>query len=320
MKKTAAVVSLLLAGTLNALCFALDKNAIVEHIRESYSFPPGIDVVLGDPKPSEVPGFDVLDLKISRGDRQQTDKLYISKNGRYYVLGGFKDLQYSPDKERAKKIDISKSPVRGSKTAPVTVVEYTDFQCPYCEIGYQVMRKKIMREFPTQIRWVYKSLPLKSIHPWAEPAAIGAECAHLQGEDKFWAMHDALFSSQRLINLRNVHSVLDGFSKGENLESVLPDFKQMLDDPAKKAEAGQMAKDYGEAQSTLKQMDAKKFKICYEGKESSKAVDRDVAEAEHLSIPGTPAFVIEGRLIPSADYDSLKQTIQESLKRHEKNS
>jgi len=279
MKIQTVVSSLLLCALLSSSAFAIDKAAIVEHVRETYSFPPGLDVSLSDPKPSEIPGFDVMDLKISRGTNQQVEKLYISRSGRYYVLGGFKDLQYSPDKERLSKMQLANAPIRGNKQAPVTVVEYTDFQCPFCQVGYQVMRQQIMKEYPDKVRWVYKSLPLKSIHPWAETAAIGAECAHLQGEDKFWTMHDTLFDHQKEITVRNINDKVVDFAKAAGLAP-------------------------------------QKFAACFKGRESLNVVNKDLKEAEDLNIPGTPAFVINGRLIPSADYDSIKQSIEEALKKH----
>lgn len=285
MKFRTGVSVLLLSAALSSPALAVNKAAIIEHIRESYpNIPPEAEITLSDPKPSEVQGFDVADFKLdinsARGTIHQADKLYVSKDGRYYLLGGFKDLRQSPDKERMGKIDLSNAPVRGKKKAPVAVVEYTDFQCPYCEMGYRVMRYKIMKEFGDKVRWVYKSLPLKSIHPWAEPAAIGAACAYRQGEAKFWIVHDAIFDHQKDISLRNVDDKLAEYTKSGGL-------------------------------------DAKKFEACYKGRETSAAVDKDVAEAENLSIPGTPAFVINGRLIPSADYDSIKQSIESALKKHE---
>src|SRR5579863_8850028 len=203
-KTQAVMAALLLAGALAAPVLALDKAAIVENVRETYSFPPGVDVTLGDPKPSEVPGFDVLDMTITHGERRQNEKLYLSTGGRYYVVGGFKDLKFSPDKDRAQKMDLANAPVRGNKKSAVKVVEYTDFQCPYCQMGYQVMRNQIMKDYGTKIQWIYKSLPLREIHPWAQSAALGAECAHKQGEAKFWTMHDDIFDHQKEINVRNV--------------------------------------------------------------------------------------------------------------------
>ena len=82
---------------------------------------------------------------------------------------------------------------KGPEDAIITVTEYTDFQCPYCSMA-QVEFEKLMEMYPDDVRLVYRSLPLVSIHPNAQVAAQAAEAAGLQG--KFWEMYDALFTKQ----------------------------------------------------------------------------------------------------------------------------
>ncbi|MFH0928226.1 MAG: thioredoxin domain-containing protein [bacterium] len=83
--------------------------------------------------------------------------------------------------------------LRGNKNASVVIIEYSDFQCPYCSKQHPVMQQ-LMTEFPNQIAWVHRNFPLTSIHPQAEPAANAAECASEQG--KFWEFADALYGNQ----------------------------------------------------------------------------------------------------------------------------
>ena len=85
----------------------------------------------------------------------------------------------------------------------MVVVEYTDYECFFCEKGYRIM-KNVMEEFPGKVRWLYKSLPLNSIHPWAQRAAVASECAGLQGQDKLWLLHDAFFEAQSAIKRNNI--------------------------------------------------------------------------------------------------------------------
>jgi protein-disulfide isomerase len=84
-------------------------------------------------------------------------------------------------------------PQRGSPQAPVTIVEFSDFQCPYCGRFTPVLAQ-VMTAYPTQVRLVYRYLPLSTLHPDAEKAAEAAVCANNQG--KFWEMHDTLFAEQ----------------------------------------------------------------------------------------------------------------------------
>ncbi|MBI5597174.1 MAG: thioredoxin domain-containing protein, partial [Elusimicrobia bacterium] len=206
-----------------------------------------------------------------------SETLWVSDDGKHYLLGGFKDLSVHPDQERLAKMDLSGSPARGPKDAKVTVVQYTDFQCPFCSKGYELMRDGIMKEFAGKVRWVYKSLPLTSIHPWAEPAALAAECAKLQGTDMFWTLHDKLFENQREVTLENLDEKAAGYLKGAKA-------------------------------------DLKKFEACTEAKKTMAAVARDSAEADALGISGTPAFVVNGHFVSGADYGTIKRVVEESLK------
>jgi protein-disulfide isomerase len=83
--------------------------------------------------------------------------------------------------------------VQGPDDAPVTLVEYGDYQCPYCGAAHPVV-KALQNRFGDQLRFVFRNFPLTEIHPLAEPAAETAEFAGAHG--RFWDMHDALYENQ----------------------------------------------------------------------------------------------------------------------------
>lgn len=83
--------------------------------------------------------------------------------------------------------------IRGSKDAKVTLVEFSDFECPFCG-RFKPTVDQVLRDYGDKIRLVYKHFPLDSIHPFARPAAEASECAAEQG--KFWEYHDGLFTNQ----------------------------------------------------------------------------------------------------------------------------
>jgi protein-disulfide isomerase len=83
-------------------------------------------------------------------------------------------------------------PTNGPEDAPITIVEFSDFQCPFCGRFYNETYQPLLDAYPGQIRFVYRHLPLTSIHPEAFPAAEASMCANEQGS--FWQYHDALFS------------------------------------------------------------------------------------------------------------------------------
>ncbi len=86
---------------------------------------------------------------------------------------------------------------QGPETAPVTLVEYGDYECPYCGEAYPIV-KEIQRRLRDRLRFVFRNFPLTQSHPHAEHAAEAAEAAAVQG--KFWEMHDSLFEHQRALD------------------------------------------------------------------------------------------------------------------------
>lgn len=85
----------------------------------------------------------------------------------------------------------------GNLNADLVIVEYGDYQCPYCGAAYPVL-KELMSQFGNQIKFVFRNFPLSEMHQYARAAALSAEAAGLQG--KFWEMHDAIYENQRDLN------------------------------------------------------------------------------------------------------------------------
>ena len=91
-------------------------------------------------------------------------------------------------------VNVGESPTKGQATAPVTIAEFAEFQCPFCLTVNQTLQQ-IQEKYKGRLRFVWKHLPLVSIHSHAMDAAIAAEAAHNQG--KFWEYHDKLFANQK---------------------------------------------------------------------------------------------------------------------------
>ena len=86
-----------------------------------------------------------------------------------------------------------KDHIQGSESATVEIVEFGDYECPYCGDAYPIV-KEIQETFGDQISFAFRNFPLQEAHPFAFPAALAAEAAAVQG--KFWEMHDALYDNQ----------------------------------------------------------------------------------------------------------------------------
>lgn len=85
----------------------------------------------------------------------------------------------------------------GDNGSNVVIVEYGDYQCPYCGAAYPVL-KEMLKVYSKDLEFVFRNFPLSEMHPMARPAAIAAEAASLQG--KFWEMHDAIYENQDSLN------------------------------------------------------------------------------------------------------------------------
>ncbi len=124
------------------------------------------------------------------------------------------------------QIAIAGSPARGPETAPIVMVEFSDFECPYCAKATGEI-KQIMAAYPNQIRLVYKQFPL-SMHPHAGMAALASLAAEEQG--KFWELHDLMFSHYRELSGEHI------LAWAQELGLDMPKFKAAMEDPKYKAE------------------------------------------------------------------------------------
>jgi protein-disulfide isomerase len=109
-------------------------------------------------------------------------------------------------------VELTNAPQRGPADAPVTIVEFSDFQCPFCKRAQSIIQQ-VRERYPTQVNWRFKDLPLNSIHPAAQAAAEAARCAGEQ--DKFWEYRDALFEAEQITE--NMHK---GVAESVGLDSA----------------------------------------------------------------------------------------------------
>ncbi|MFA5994948.1 MAG: thioredoxin domain-containing protein [Patescibacteria group bacterium] len=96
---------------------------------------------------------------------------------------------------------IDNDPAMGNAKAPMQIIAFEDFQCPYCEQAYAIERQ-LVQKYPNDILFVYRDFPLTTLHAQAWPAALAANCANEQ--NKFWAYHDLMFAEQKNITQANI--------------------------------------------------------------------------------------------------------------------
>jgi protein-disulfide isomerase len=135
-------------------------------------------------------------------------------------------------------VDPDRDHVRGPDSAPVTLIEYGDYECPYCGQAEVVIRE-LLDEFGDELRYVWRHLPLNDVHPHAQMAAEAAEAAGAQGA--FWPMHDRLLGSQDELTVRD----LKGYA--EELEL---DTERFWDELRRRQHADRIADDVASADAS----------------------------------------------------------------------
>lgn len=123
---------------------------------------------------------------------RQTTALLLLVAGLTLAIFAWVVLRQRPQLQPSLPTANADDPSRGPSDAPVTIIEYGDFQCPFCQQMADSLAQLTAR-YPSQARHVWKDYPLAS-HPEARPAALAARCAHRQGQ--FWPFHDRLFQQQ----------------------------------------------------------------------------------------------------------------------------
>ncbi|MDO8633450.1 MAG: DsbA family protein [Candidatus Wildermuthbacteria bacterium] len=167
--------------------------------------------------------------------------------------------------------------VRGPFDAPVTIVEFSDLECPFCK-AFHATVQQALDEYGDKVRWVYKHFPLDNLHPKADKEAEAAECAgELGGDDKFWEYIDRVFE-------------VTPSNNGLDL-ALLP----------------QIAKDLG--------LDEAAFKSCLDSGKYADRVEADYQQGVQAGVTGTPGSFVNGVPVKGAvPYAVLKSAIEEELK------
>src|SRR5580698_5915758 len=172
---------------------------IERQVRSYYKIPAEVKVLVGAPSPSpDFPNYDSVVVTIDGGGEKKQDlKFVVSKDGSSLVRTIKFDLNKDPYTEMMSKIDTSGRPSRGAKAFKVVVVNFDDFECPFCSRMHQTLFPEILKEYGDRVTFIYKDYPLTEIHPWAFHAAIDANCLAAQSGDAYWDFADYIHANQR---------------------------------------------------------------------------------------------------------------------------
>jgi len=134
------------------------QKSVEAYLRNLYALGPNVQLTVSVPKESEVPGLLETTVDVKDGENSQSAKFYLSTDGKYLVRGEISDLSKDPLAETRARIQMNDAPSLGDPKAAVTLVEFSDFQCPVCRSLHDALRG-MLPNFP-QVRVVFKDFPL----------------------------------------------------------------------------------------------------------------------------------------------------------------
>jgi protein-disulfide isomerase len=247
---------------------------IESFLRNLFSWGPDFEVKLGPYKDATIPGYYEVGIEVKYKDQDQRGVVYASKDGAYIIRGELYKTSEDPFASVRKDLSTNGSPSKGPADSKITLVEFSDFECPHCRQLHEYL--KTLEQKYSQVRIVFKNYPIEAIHPWAMTAAIAGHCAYEVSSDAFWKMEAAIFDQQDVISAENAYEKLIDAAVASGLQRDA--FRACLADPAAK-----------------------------------EGVKSDLAVGQKLGVNSTPTVFINGREAVGGDPSAVEQLIDYEL-------
>ncbi len=270
--------------------FAQEDSAVhaaIETFKSQVRLPQGAEVKFIEKKESPIPGFYSVKMVILTPSKEFPVVVYVDSKGETVILGnliikGENVTRKEAGEPKARKIDMGlfdmdKSAHRGAAQAKMTIVEFSNFQCPFCVKSWKKM-KEFLERHPQEIRYVFKNFPLQSRGIQFDLSEMAAATLDVS-QEAFWAVHDFFFSDEGQTLVKKEKEILK-----KKIEEILKD----------------------------KSYDEKGFQAALQAGRGKKRVEEDMLTGNKIGVRGTPTIVINGDFIGSTITDKM---VEEYLKK-----
>ena len=277
--KSIAICLMIAAGLTSAAeKTAFDKATLETYLRHKELWIPAVAVKIDDPKDSkEMPGYVEVTVHLTFNGNTLEQHYFLSKDGKKIFQGDVYDIDQSPFQGNIDKLDVKGAPSLGPADAPITVVVFSDFQCPMCRQEADVIHKELTAAYPDKVRVYFRDYPLESLHNWARSAAIAGRCVYKSNPAAFWDFHDWVFENQNYIGLDNLNSKIQEFAAS-------------------------------------KSMDGMQLSRCIESKSTAAEVNASQEMGKSLGLSATPTIFVNGRRFEGAvPWENLQAIIKAEL-------
>jgi len=218
------------------------------------------DIQLGPPTTTPVPGISTRTVTVTNAEGQKLQvELFVGVHGDKGILTQrfeYFDIANPWARIDLKSVHLTDRATLGPADAPVTIIEFADFQCPHCRRAFDEIETLVNTTYKGRVKLVWKNFPL-NIHPWAEQAAIAAECARQQNPQQFWEFARALYRDQDEITPENLREHIDSYTSALGL-------------------------------------DGKALNACVLGKTAEAQIEEDKKDAQAIQVNSTPSFIVNG--------------------------
>lgn len=240
----------------------IDKQKFETYVRYAEGFTSEVKIAIDDPVSSPFKGYYRVLVHLTAGTHRLDRLYYVTQDGQEFVNGAIWKLNESPFIDTLEHLPTD-GPSFGPSNAKVTVVVFSDFECPYCRELAKTLRDNIPQKYPSDVRVVFKDFPIDSIHKWARGASEAAHCLAIQKPAAFWAFHDWVFEHQQEVNETNLRDQVLAFAKQQNLDVL-------------------------------------QVSSCMENHATAQEVSQNQKTGETLQISKTPTLFVNGRMLDGA--------------------
>src|ERR1700690_688540 len=251
------------------------EETVGAFLHEWFGYDSSVSWKISSIKPSEAEGLSEVNVVLSGAQGQQLLKLYVTADGKHAMSGEI--MPFGPHPFVAKQKELERGvngPSRGPADAPVTVVDFSDLQCPHCKEAHPNL-EKLMTE-NKNVRLVFQSFPLP-MHDWAAKAAAYADCVSRSSNDAFWKFIQSVFDAQTDITAANADEKLTGFADSAGVKGA-------------------------------------DIAACAAKPETASRIEKSLALGQAMNVNSTPTLFINGRQVPGVPYEVLQKLVDFAAK------
>ncbi len=251
------------------------EETVNSFMHATFGFDPSLSWKIVSIKPSEAEGLAEVNVVVTGSQGPQSEKFYVAPDGKHAVIGDVLPFGAHPFSEAQKILEKGvNGPSHGPADAAVTVVEFSDLQCPHCKEAQPTV-DKLMAE-AKNVRVVFQSFPLP-MHDWAAKAADYADCVGRSSNDAFWKFIAGVYAAQADITTANADEKLTALADGIGVKGS-------------------------------------EIAACAAKPETATRVEQSVKLGTNLGVNSTPTFFINGRKVPAVPYEVMQKLVDFAAK------